>query len=40
MYLFAGKVCIFNKVLRWNEDADLQYRFSKGDLKGICFFGR
>ena len=33
-------ICIFRKVLRWNEVAALQYRFSKGDLKGIYFFGR
>ena len=37
LYSFLVKVCIFHKVLRRNEVADLRYRFSKGDLKEICF---
>ena len=31
---------MFHKVIHWNEVVDLEYRFSKGNQKAICFFGR
>ena len=40
MYLVAGKVSIFRKVLHWNEVFDQQYHFLKGNQKAICFCGR
>ena len=37
LYLFAGKFCVFHKVINWNNIADLKYPFQKVIGKQFVF---